>query len=127
MAGVLVLLIAGVAIAILMKTRKQNKNVTSVDNERPESNEDGNYLYADSVALEAPLPSHVTLQKDANLKEKSKEASSQEEVLEDEFYNMVNYVQENVKREMKIASQGNNTVHNRYIDIGKLAFQLLSI
>ena len=121
------LLIAGVAIAILMKTRKQNKNVTSADNERPESNEDGNYLYADSVALEAPLPSHVTLQKDASLKEKSKEASSQEEVLEDEFYNMVNYVQENVKREIKIASQGNNAAHNRYIDIGKRAFQLLSI
>ena len=127
MAGVLVFLIVGVAIVILMKTRKQKTNVTSVDNERPESNEDGNYLYADSVALDAPLPGHVTLQKDANLKEKSKEASSQEEVLEDEFYNMVNYVQENVKREMKIASQGNNTVHNRYIDIGELAFQLLSV
>ena len=92
-----------------------------------EPNEDGSYLYTDTETEveEAPLPSHISLHKDANLKEKSKDMANQIENLEEEFFNLVEYVKENVMNEKNIASQGNNKEHNRYIDIGKNLFKFL--
>ena len=94
--------------------------ITMDETEISEANDDGTYLYENTKAEmeEAPLPSHFTLYKDANLKEKSKDMSSQIENLEEEFFNLVEYVKENVINEKNIATQGNNKEHNRYIDIG---------
>ena len=86
--------------------------------ESSEANDDGTYLYSKSEADEAPLPSHISLNKDDNLKENANDMLAQLENIEEEFFNLVNYVKENVKKEMTIASQEGNREHNRYIDIG---------
>ena len=114
-----------------MMRREQKRQVPS-STERIEitkskisaANEDGTYLYANTMteAEEAPMPSHISLHKDANLKEKSKDMLTQLENLEEEFFNLVEYVKENVKKEMNIASLGDNKEHNRYIDIGNNIF-----
>ena len=80
------------------------------------ANDEGTYLYFNT---ETALPTHICLHKDANLKEKAKNMSIQIENLEEEFFNLVEYVNENVKNEKNIATQGDNKEHNRYIDIGK--------
>merc|ERR1712037_204542 len=59
----------------------------------------------------------TSLYKDANLKQKAKDMSSQLENLEEEFFSLVEYVKENVKNEKNIATQGDNREHNRYTDI----------
>ena len=86
--------------------------------ESSEANDDGTYLYSKTEADEAPLPSHISLNKDDNLKENANDMLAQLENIEEEFFNLVNYVKENVKKEMTIASQEGNKEHNRYIDIG---------
>ena len=65
------------------------------------------------------LPSHISLQKDANLKEISTKLAEKEESLEEEFFSLVDYVKDNINKEMNVRTQGNNTEHNRYLDIGK--------
>ena len=116
-----------------MRRRKRKRQVpSSTDDtaiskseiEISEANDDGTYLYTNTKTEveEAPLPSHISLHKDANLKEKSKDMSSQIENLEMEFFNLVEYVKENVKNEKNIATQGDNKEHNRYTDIGKNPF-----
>ena len=98
---------------------KSEIKISEANDDANEANGDGTYLYTDTKTEEAPLPSHISLHKDANLKEKSKDMSSQIENLEEEFFNLVEYVEENVKNEKTIATQGDNKEHNRYIDIGK--------
>ena len=95
------------------------------NNEISVANDDGTYLYTKAEVEEEPLPSHICLCKDANLKEKAKDMSDQIENLEEEFFNMVDYVKENVKNEMNIATQEGNREHNRYIDIGSNTFNFL--
>ena len=95
------------------------------NNEISVANDDGTYLYAKTEVEEEPLPSHISLRKDANLKEKAKDMEDQIENLEDEFFNMVDYVKENVKNEMNVATQEGNREHNRYIDIGSNTFSFL--
>ena len=132
------LLAAFVVVIFLIRKRKQKGQVPSSadvmeitmdETEISEANDDGTYLYDNTKAEmeEAPLPSHFKLQKDANLKEKSKDMASQIENLEEEFFNLVEYVKENVNNEKNIATQGNNKEHNRYIDIGdQLSYFLTS-
>ena len=47
------------------------------------------------------------------------------ENLEEEFFNLVDYVKENAKNTMNIATQEGNREHNRYIDIGSNTFNFL--
>ena len=135
-AAVTVLILLFLALAFLLifltKRRKQESKKpgsthledSNVGNESPQesspANDDGSYLYinTETEKEEALMPSHVSLHKDANLKERSKEASTQIENLEEEFVNLVKFVKENVKNEMTIATQGVNKAHNRYTDIG---------
>ena len=134
----LVLLLASIAVFFLRRRKQKppeaetssrygieikNNEVKSSeanDNEieSSEANDDGTYLYSKSEADEAPLPSHISLNKDDNLKENASDMLAQLENIEEEFFNLVNYVKENVKKEMTIASQEGNKEHNRYIDIG---------
>ena len=69
----------------------------------------------------------MSLCKDANFKEKVKDMSDQRERtrenLEEEFFNLVDYVKENVKKEMNIATQEGNREHNRYTNIGSNMLQ----
>ena len=126
-----------VVVVLLKRRRKQKRQVlSSTDDtaiskselEISEANDDGTYLYTNTKTEveEAPLPSHISLHKDANLKEKSKDMSSQIENLEEEFFNLVEYVKENVKNEKNIATQGDNREHNRYTDIGKTCSNCLA-
>ena len=94
-------------------------------NEISVANDDGTYLYTKADMEEELLPSHICLCKDANLKEKAKDMSDQIENLEEEFFNLVDYVKENVKNEMNIATREGNREHNRYIDIGSDTFNFL--
>ena len=114
-----------------MRRRKQKQQVSNSTTEDiaiskseieiSEANEDGSYLYTETETEveEAPLPSHISLHKDANLEEKSKDMANQIENLEEEFFDLVEYVQDNVINKKNIATQGDNKEHNRYIDIGK--------
>ena len=126
--GVLVLLILVAAIigAVVLKRRKPTPTDVSTDelkevsaDENKEVADDGNYLYTSSET-EATLPTHISLQKDSNLKEKSTNMAQQVENLE-EFKNLVNFVKENVKKEMTIRNEEKNKEHNRYIAIGKIS------
>ena len=76
------------------------------------------------------MPSHISLSKDANFKEKVKDMSDQiertRENLEEEFFNLVDYVKENVKNEINIATREGNREHNRYMDIGSNTFNFLT-
>ena len=136
-AAVTVLILLFLALAFLLmfltKRRKQESKLpesthleedSNVGIESPQesspANDEGSYLYVNTETEkeEALMPSHVSLHKDANLKERSKEASTQIENLEEEFFNLVKFVKENVKKEMTIATQGENKAHNRYTDIG---------
>ena len=127
----MVLLLASGVIFFLVRRRKRKLpeaetssryGIEIKDNEIEisEANDDGTYLYSNATTEveEAALPVHISLQKDENLKENAKVISAQDENLEEEFYNLVDYVQENIKNEMTIASQEGNKEHNRYIDIG---------
>ena len=132
------LLAAFVVVIFLIRRRKQKQQIPSSadvmeitmdETEISEANDDGTYLYDNTKAEmeEAPLPSHISLHKDSNLKENSKDMSNQIENLEEEFFNLVEYVKENVIYEKNIATQGNNKEHNRYIDIGdQLSYFLTS-
>merc|ERR1719458_1602060 len=111
-----------------MRRRKRKRQVpSSTDDtaisksefEISEANDDGTYLYTNTKTEveEAPLPSHISLHKDANLKERSKDMANRIENLEEEFFSLVEYVKENVKNEKNIATQGDNKEHNRYTDI----------
>ena len=142
----LVLLLASIAVFFLRRRKQKppeaetssrygieikNNEVESSEandnkEESSEANDDGTYLYSKTEIDEAPLPSHISLHKDSNLKEKSKDMASQIENLEEEFFNLVEYVEENVKNEKTIATQGDNKEHNRYIDIGTNQFNFPS-
>ena len=125
--GVLVplILVAALIGAVVVKRRKQNPKEVSSDelkevstDENKEVADDGNYLYT-NTETEASLPTHISLQKDSNLKEKSSNMAEEVQNLE-EFKSLVNYVKENVKKEMTIRNEEKNKEHNRYIDIGKI-------
>ena len=96
------------------------------NNEISVANDDGTYLDTKAEVEEEPLPSHICLCKDANLKEKAKDMSDQIENLEEEFFNLVDYVKENVKNEINIATREGNREHNRYMDIGSNTFNFLT-
>ena len=126
--GVLVplILVAAIIGAVVVKRRRPNPQEISTDelkevsaDENKEVAEDENYLYTSSET-EATLPTHISLQKDSNLKEKSTNMAQQVESLE-EFKSLVNFVKENVKKEMTIRNEEKNKEHNRYIDIGKIS------
>ena len=70
-------------------------------------------------------PTHISLLKDDNLKEASKEAAGQFEKLEEEFSNLVDYVKENLNKEKNVGTLGNNKEHNRYTDIGRMHLNFL--
>ena len=128
----LFVLALAVLLIFLTKRRKQESKITesnhledsNVGSESPQesspANDDGSYLYinTETEKEEALMPNHISLHKDVNLKERSKEMSTQIENLEEEFVKLVEYVKENVKKEMTIAIQGDNKAHNRYTDIG---------
>ena len=129
--SVLFVLLAVLIVVFLMMRREQKRQIPTstvgieiTKDEISVANEDGTYLYTNTMTdvEEAPLPSHISLHKDANLKEKSNDMLTQIESLEEEFFNLVEYVKENVKKGMNIATQGGNKEHNRYIDIGTNLF-----
>ena len=97
-----------------------NPNTEARNDKINEVNDEGSYLYTTSTDTEAALPTYISLQKDSNLKEKSTTIAEQVENLE-EFKSLVNYVKENVKKEMTIRNEERNKEHNRYIDIGKIS------
>ena len=70
-------------------------------------------------------PTHISLLKDDNLKDTSKEAAGQFEKLEEEFSNLVDYVKENINKEKSVGTLGKNKEHNRYTDIGRMHFNFL--
>ena len=126
--GVLVplILVAAIIGAVVLKRRRPDPIEVSTDelkevsaDENKEVADDENYLYTSSET-EATLPTHISLQKDSNLKEKSTNMAQQVESLE-EFKSLVNFVKENVKKEMTIRNEEKNKEHNRYIDIGKMS------
>ena len=126
--GVIVplILVAAIIGAVVVKRRRPNPQEISTDelkevsaDDNKELGDDGNYLYT-NTDTEAALPTHISLQKDSNLKEKSTNMTEQVENLE-EFKSLVNYVKENVKKEMTIRNEEKNKEHNRYIDIGKIS------
>ena len=95
--------------------------------EGPQDNTEGMYIYtnAETEATEESFPKHVSLLKDAKLKERSKAMAENEESLEEEFFSLVDYVKDNINKEMNVRTEGNNAEHNRYLDIGKtLTFML---
>jgi len=142
-ATVLILIFLALAFLLifLTKRRKQESKKpesthledSNVGNESPQesspANDEGSYLYVNTETEkeEALMPNHVSLHKDANLKERSKEASTQIENLEEEFLNLVKFVKENVKMEMTIATQGENKAHNRYTDIAPFDDNYISL
>ena len=120
--ALVVVLVTGSIVAFLLVTRRMKKsNDLAAENEAvvPEANDEGSYLYM-NTDTEAALPAHISLQKDANLKEKSTNMAEEVQNLE-EFKSLVNYVKENVKKEMTIRNEEKNKEHNRYIDIGKMS------
>ena len=68
---------------------------------------------------------NISLLKDDNLKETSKEAAGQFERLEEEFSNLVEYVKENINKEKNVGTLENNKEHNRYTDIGRMHLKFL--
>ena len=146
--SILLLLLIAAVIFFLIKRRKKEPRVsatkdevevpgvtenttdfkTNTEIEGPQDNTEGMYIYtnAETEAAEEPLPKHVSLLKDAKLKERSTDMAKNEESLEEEFFNLVDYVKDNINKEMNVRTEGNNTEHNRYLDIGKtLTFTLL--
>ena len=126
--GVIVplILVAAMIGAVVVKRRRPNPQETSNEelkevstDDNKEVADDGNYLYTNSET-EAALPTHIALQKDANLKEKSSNMAEEVQNLE-EFKSLVKYVKENVKKQMTVRNEEKNMEHNRYIDIGKIS------
>ena len=139
--SILLLLVVAAVIFFLIKRRKKEPKVsgkkdevevpgvtentthlkTNKEIQGPEDNTEGMYIYtnAETETAEEPLPKHVSLLKDAKLKERSKAMAENEESLEEEFFSLVDYVKDNIKKEMNVRTEGKNTEHNRYLDIGK--------
>ena len=69
--------------------------------------------------VEAPLPTHIVLNKEDNLKEKLKDLANQPEVLTKEYNVLKQYVQEHIKKEVTVARLPENKTHNRYTDNGE--------
>ena len=139
--SILLLLFTAAVIFFLIKRRKKEPKVSSTNDEvevpgvtektadlktnteieGPKENTEGMYIYtnAETEAAEEPLPKHASLLKDAKLKERSKAMAENEESLEEEFFSLVDYVKDNINKEMNVRTEGNNAEHNRYLDIGK--------
>ena len=64
---------------------------------------------------EPSAPTHISLLKDDNLKEASKEAAGQFEKLEEEFSNLVEYVKENINKEKNVGTLENNTIDTQIL------------
>ena len=64
------------------------------------------------------FPKHSVLTKDGSLLEKSNQLSGRVSVLEEEYQRMLDFVQENVIKQVKVARLKENAKHNRYLDIG---------
>ena len=69
--------------------------------------------------VEAPLPAHIVLNKEDNLKGKLKDLANQHEVLTKEYNVLKQYVQEHIKKEVTVARLPENKTHNRYTDNGE--------
>ena len=69
--------------------------------------------------VEAPLPAHIVLNKEDNLKGKLKDLANQPEVLTKEYNVLKQYVQEHIKKEVTVARLPENKTHNRYTDNGE--------
>ena len=67
---------------------------------------------------EPPLPDHVVLIKDKELRVKAKELAGKIGVLEAERRLLLEYVKKNIKKPITVAQLAKNLEHNRYIDIG---------
>ena len=145
--SILLLLLVVAVIFLLIKRRKKEPKVSgtnaevevpgvaenttdlkiNTEIEGPKDNTEGMYIYtnAETEAEEEPLPKHVSLLKDAKLKERSKAMAENEESLEEEFFSLVDYVKDNIHKEMNVRTEGNNAEHNRYLDIGKTLIFML--
>ena len=64
------------------------------------------------------FPKFCVLQRDGSLPEKSTQLAGRVPQLEDEYQRMLDYVRENVKKQVKVARLKENVPHNRYLDIG---------
>ena len=100
-------------------------NVPSIPSK--DDNNQGENLMTDLHIRTEPSEhsTHISLLKDDNLKETSKEAAGQFEKLEEEFSNLVDYVKENINKEKNVGTLGNNKEHNRYTDIGRMHLNFL--
>ena len=137
--SILLLLLIAAVIFFLIKRRKKEPKVsgtkeevevlgftenttdlkTNTEIEGPQDNTEGMYIYTNAQTEEEPLPKHVSFLKDAKFKERSKAMAENEESLEEEFLSLVDYVKDNINKEMNVRTEGNNAEHNRYLDIGK--------
>ena len=66
------------------------------------------------------FPKHCVLPRDGSLLEKSAQFAGKVPLLEDEYQRMLEFVRDNVKKQVKVARLKENVPHNRYLDIGLL-------
>ena len=107
----LVLLLASIAIFFLRR-RKQKPpeaetssrygiEIKNNEIESSEANDDGTYLYTKAEVEEEPLPSHISLWKNANLKEKAKDISQRKEAY------IAKHEEKNLERSCHVFNPGN--------------------
>jgi len=63
------------------------------------------------------FPKHCVLPRDGSLLEKSSQFAGKVPLLEDEYQRMLEFVRDNVKKQVKVARLKENVPHNRYLDI----------
>ena len=65
-----------------------------------------------------PLPDHVVLVKDKELRAKAKDLAGKTGALDAEYRSLLDYVKKNINKPKTVAKLDENRDHNRYIDIG---------
>ena len=71
------------------------------------------------------FPKQCVLPRDGSLLEKSTQFAGRVSQLEDEYQRMLDFVRDNVKKQVKVARLKENVPHNRYLDIGLLLVKLV--
>ena len=106
---------------------RKNKTKEIAKNKNPAGNPNIPQTSMDNEE-EPPLPDHVVLYKDKELRVKAKELAGKTSILEAEYRLLLEYVKKNINKQKTVAQLDKNREHNRYIDIGayKITISILT-
>ena len=102
-----------------------SKDRDSVETSPTKETEDqGQQKLTEDESPTPPLPEHTVLTKGRDLVTNAKDLAENKDILEAEFSSLREYVNKNINKTRMVGQMDENRVHNRYMDVGKVDFNL---